>query len=158
MSGCSGIVVFDYATWAAQYPELAGSVTSGQAGGYFNQSCLYLDNTPCSPVRDWQPGGKRETILYMITSHIASMLATINGNAPSPLVGRINSAGEGSVNVATDLPTPMSAAWWSQTRYGLLAWQALAPYRTALYVRAPQIPLGAQSFPFRLAGGGSWPG
>jgi hypothetical protein len=143
MSGSSGVVVFDYAAWAAQYPELSGSVASAQASGYFDQACLYLDNTACSPV----PTAKRATILNMLVSHIAALLATIAGSAPSGLVGRINTATEGSVSVAAELKTPDSAAWWAQTRYGLLAWQALAPYRAGLYIAGPQVPRGAQSYP-----------
>jgi len=155
MSGCAGIVTFNYTIWALRYPELAGSVDMPTALGYFDQACLFLDNSPCSPVRDV---GRRAIILGMITSHVAALLATINGQPASPLVGRIASAAEGSVNVSTDLAVPGSAAWWAQTKYGLLAWQALAPYRTALYVMAPQVPLAAQSFPFILGRGGAWPG
>ena len=148
MSGSTGVVVFVYATWAAQYPELSGSIASGQAQGYFNQACMYLDNTPCSPVTDASAGGRRETILYMLTSHIAKMVATINGQAPGGVVGRVNSASQGSVSVSSELNVPMSAAWFSQTSYGLMAYQALAPYRTALYVAAPRTPyvMGAPGF------------
>ena len=149
MSG-SSVVVFNYTTWAGQYPELAGSVASPQATGYFNQAQLYLDNTASSPVIDASVGGKRETILYMLTSHIAAMLATINGAAPSGIVGRINSASQGSVSVGAEMPAPMSAAWWNQTRYGAMAYAALAPYRLGMYVAAPQIPRGAQSYPGRF--------
>ena len=155
MSGTTGIVVFDYATWAGQYPELAASVNGPQAQGYFNQAAIYLDNTATSAITDAAPGGRRETILYMLTSHIAAMLATIAGAAASPLVGRIASAGQGSVNVSTDMPAPMSAAWFNQTKYGAMAWQAMNAYRGMLYMRPPQIPLAAQSYPFVLAGGWS---
>ena len=145
MSGCTGgVVAFDQPTWAAWYPEFA-AVPEGQGGGFFAQAGLYLDNTPVSPVQNLT---RRATILYMITSHIAAMFFGVNGEAPSPLVGRINNASQGSVSVATDMPAPMSAAWWNQTRYGALAWQALLPYRSALYIAAPQIPLAAQSLPW----------
>ncbi len=147
MSGTSGIVVFDWLNWSAQYPEF-GSVGSGQAQGYFNQACLYLDNTASSPITDAsQPGGKRETILYLLTSHITAMSATINGVAPNALVGRITNASQGSVSVAAEMPAPMSAAWFNQTRYGAMAWAAMAPYRLGLYAAAPRIPRAAQSYP-----------
>jgi hypothetical protein len=138
MSGSCGIVTFDYATWAARYPELALSIDTAQAQGYFDTACLYVDNTALSMV----PVGPRASILYLTTSHVAQLLASQNGQPASPLVGRISGAGQGSVNVTTELNTPQSAAWFAQTRYGLLAWQALAPYRTALY-----IPGGRPVFP-----------
>jgi hypothetical protein len=143
----TGIVTFDYAAWSAQFPELAGSVTAAQALGYFSFATLYLDNTPCSLVWDAKPGGKRATILNMVTAHVAKLLATISGQAPSGLVGRISAATEGSVNVTVEMPETMSGAWWMQTQYGAMAWQMLAPYRTALYVAPPQVPLGMQSWP-----------
>ncbi|MDR3534021.1 MAG: DUF4054 domain-containing protein [Rhodopila sp.] len=147
MSG-TGTVAFDYAFWQAQYPQLAASVPPAQALGFWAQAGLYLDNTGCSPIVDATPYGKRAIILYMITSHIAALFATINGNAPSPLVGRINSASEGSVSVQTDVgDLPGSAQWFAQTPYGFAAWQAMAPYRTALYIAPPQQPLGWLSYP-----------
>lgn len=141
----AGSVTFDYATWAGQYPEFNQTVTSGQAQADFNQACLYLDNTPMSLVTDSSVGGRRETILYQITSHIAQLLQGSLGQPASQLVGQVTGATQGSVTVGVAEMKPESAAWWAQTKYGLLAWQALAPYRTALYVPAPQIPLAAQS-------------
>ena len=151
----SGIVTFDYPTWSGQYPELAASVNGPQAQGYFNQACLYLDNTASSQVQPATPGGRRETILYMLTSHMAALLAAIGGNEPTPLVGRLSNVTEGSVSIQTEMLAPMSAQWFNQTKYGAMAYQALAPYRTALYVPAPQVPLAAQSYPG--AGGGFGP-
>ena len=141
----AGIVTFDYATWAGQYPEFDQTVTPGQAQADFNQACLYLDNTPASFVLDASVGGRRETILYQITSHLAQLLQGSPGQPASPLVGQITGATQGSVTLGVAEMKPESAAWWAQTKYGLLAWQALAPYCTALYVPAPQISRGAQS-------------
>ena len=151
MSGSCGVVTFNWYSWATQYPELS-SIQAPQAQGFFNQACLYLDNTPRSMILDASVGGVRETILYMLTSHITVLLATIAGIAPSPLVGRINSAGQGSVNVTTEMPAPMSAAWFNQSRYGAMAYQAMAPYFSALYVAAPQVPLGMRSYPGFIGG------
>jgi hypothetical protein len=149
-----GIVAFNYATWSGQYPEFAQSVTVTQATNYFNIATMYLDNSPCSTVWNAAPGGKRETILYMLTSHIAALLATVDGQAPSPLVGRISSAAQGSVNVQTDIgDLPFNAQWFAQTKYGFMAWQALAPYRTALYISPPN-PNG---YPGGIFGGGTNP-
>ena len=150
----TGAVLFDYATWAGQFPELAAAINGPQAQGYFNQACVFLDNTAASLVQPATPGGRRETILYMLTSHIAAMFGAIGGNDPSPLVGRISNVSEGSVSLATEMAAPMSAAWFNQTKYGAMAFQALAPYRTAMYISAPQVPLSARSYP---GGAVPWP-
>lgn len=122
-------VVFDYEAWAARYPELDAQGNAPQAQMFFNEATLYLDNTACSPVSD---PTQRAVILNQITAHIAAL----NGPQSSPLVGRISSATEGSVNVSTEYAAPGSAAWWSQTKYGAAAWQALAAYRTMQYLPA----------------------
>ncbi len=151
MSG-SGVVVFDYAAWILQYPEFTTTVNSGQGQADFNQATLYLDNTAGSPIVDAAVGGKRETILYLTTAHVAQLLQGSSIQPVSPLVGQITNASEGSVSVAVAKFEPASAAWWAQTRYGLMAWQAMAPYRTALYVPGRQIPVAQQSYPFYLTG------
>ena len=156
------VVVFNYDTWVAQYPEFAG-MPSAQAQGYFNQAALYCDNTASSVITDASPGGARETILYMLTAHVATILAAVvvNGtlSAPSPLVGRITNATEGSVTVAAAMDgAPGSAAWFNQTKYGAMAWQAMAPYRTMRYAFSQRRYLGVQAGPFgpNPFGFGSW--
>lgn len=133
MSG-TAIATFNYPTWAARFPELSGSVAEPLADMYWSEATLVLDPSACSRVRDV---GQRTLILNLLTAHIAKLNAPIGGEDASDLVGRISNASEGSVSVATELNVPGSAAWFSQTRYGLQAWQALAPYRTAAYVPGP---------------------
>jgi len=132
MSG-TGIVVFDYTGWSVRYPELASTTIQALAQAYFdNDAVLFLDNSACSPVPDVT---KRAALLNMIVAHIASLNSrTADGQAASPLVGRITNASEGSVSVAVDMPAPDSAAWWMQTKYGAAYWQATASLRTARYV------------------------
>lgn len=130
------IVAFDPAAFYAQFPELS-SVPTLQLQGYFAMASTGLiDNTDCSIVPDLPPqGGLRTQVLLLATAHLAKLFATINGQAPSGLVGRINSAAEGSVNVGVELKIDsQSAAFWTQTGYGLMVWQMLAPFRTAFYV------------------------
>jgi hypothetical protein len=65
--------------------------------------------------------------------------AILNGVAPSPLVGRLNHASEGSVSVGTDLGgIPGTAQWWVQTKYGFAYYQATAEYRTMRYRPGPR--------------------
>ena len=131
----SGIVAFEFQSWAFMFPELATSVSPGQAAGYFARAELVVDNSGRSRIQDIQT---RTTILHLATAHIAAMNAAINGQAPSNLVGRISSATEGSVSVSTELNAPGSAAWWAMTRYGYEAWNAMAPYRTFRYAPHPE--------------------
>lgn len=134
-----GVVAFDYGAWAARYPELAASVSQPQAQGYWNEAGLYLDNTASSLVTDDSVGGQRATLLNMVTAHIAQLNAYQNGQAASPLVGRISSATEGSVTVQASMDAqPGSAAWWQQTKYGAAYWAATSHYRTARYRPGPQ--------------------
>ena len=140
MSGTgTGIVTFSYADWSALFPVLAASVAAPAAQMYFNMATLYVDNTPSSQIVDSSVGGQRETILNLATAHCAALFASINGQPPQTLVGRISDASEGSVHVGTDMPDlPGSAAWWAQTPYGFAAWNAMAPYRMAHYRPAPR--------------------
>lgn len=123
--------IFNYAAWAARYPELAGSVLEPLATLYWDEAGLYLLNTGASQVTDI---ARRGVLLNMLTAHIAALNATINGQAPSGLVGRVASATEGSVSVSTAASMlPGSAEWYAQTRYGLSFWTATARYRMARY-------------------------
>jgi Protein of unknown function (DUF4054) len=152
------IVIFDYAHWAARYPEFV-AVLEPQAQGFFDEACVYCDNTCASPV-PYNPG-PRATYLDMLTAHIAALNGGLDpGGAVAPgqgagLVGRIQSASEGSVSVSTgdigqgDGP---SAAWYNQTRYGAAYWVATAHYRTWQYFLGPQ-PLYETSLPMYGVGG-----
>lgn len=130
------VVPFNYAVWSARYPEFA-TVSEPVADEYFAEACLYLDNTDASLVpanpATFQP---RSMLLNMLTAHVAALNSGINGEDASPLVGRINSASEGSVSVQAEMTGPAAAAWFFQTKYGAAYWQATAQYRTAVY-RAP---------------------
>lgn len=122
-------VVFAYLTWQARFPELS-QVPQGIATAYFEDACDILNNSGRSAIQDMD---KRGRILNLLTAHIAKLNYPLNGEPASPLVGRINSASEGSVSVGTDLQVPGSAQWFAQTPYGLSAWQAMAGARTFHY-------------------------
>jgi hypothetical protein len=127
------IAVFDYAAWAAQYPEFS-NITSAQAASFWNLATLYHNNTGTGPVADADQQGM---LLGLLTAHIAFLRVGTAGN-PSPgsqgLVGRISSASMGPVSVSADLQgLPGTAAWFGQSPYGLSYWAATAAYRTAHY-------------------------
>jgi len=111
---------------------------------YFTEAGMYLDNTPTSPVSDIPT---RTMLLYMLTSHIAALNAPLNGQASSPLVGRISNATEGSVSVRTEMESmPGSSQWYNQTKYGAAFWQATLQYRQARYI--PAVPRNFQPYGF----------
>jgi hypothetical protein len=141
MSGsATPLVTFNYTTWAARYPEFS-TVQQMTAQEYFDEATVYVNNTPNSLLAGNIP--LLTTVLNMLTAHIAALSALgPDGQLASTLVGRISNATEGAVSVATDFQVSGLAAWFSQTRYGAAAWQALAQYRTARYVRKPCYPYG----------------
>ena len=133
MSAADGVVVFDYTIWSVMFPELAGSVSLPAAQGFFSEGCLYVSNDPTSIV----PYSSRVPILNLLTAHIAALRARLNGQPSSSVVGRVNSASEGSVSVGTEYAAPGTAAWFVQTKYGAQVWQALMPFCTARYLPGP---------------------
>jgi len=143
-----GVAVFDYATWALLYPQVAATTPEPQAQAYFGQACLILNNTNCSVVRDVT---QRLGLLNMLVAHIAILADPTRGG----LVGRISSATEGSVTVQAEYKGPNNAAWFLQTGPGAMYWQAIAAYRTAHYVPGPQPYLGVVP-PYGLARGNPW--
>jgi len=138
MSNQSNVVVFDYPSWAARYPEF-NSVPQNTVQAYFNEAQLYCDNSPVGLVPNCAPVFQRAQFLNMLTAHITMLNAVINGQPSSPLVGRINSATEGSVSVQTQLDYPAgSPQWYAQSKYGIAYWQASSSFRTMRYVPGPR--------------------
>lgn len=123
-------VTFDYPLWVTRYPEF-NSIGEPTAQAYFNEATLYFRNDGGGRCND---ANVQLTLLNMLVAHIAQLNATINGVAPSGLVGPITDATEGSVSVSTDLTNlPGSAAWFSQTKHGFAFWAATRGYRTGTY-------------------------
>ncbi len=138
------IATFVYADWSAAYPEFSTTVTtSGQAQNYFNLASLDWRNDGRGPVQDVT---QQTALMWLLTSHVA-FLAVGTNNGPSAasqgLVGRVSSAGQGSVNVATEMPMSEQSAYFKQSRYGVDFWQATAGYRAGGFYRAgPQRNFG----------------
>lgn len=68
-------------------------------------------------------------LLNMLTAHVAALNSGVWGQQATQMVGRVSSAGEGSVNVSLSMTTPGTSAWFMQTKYGAAYWQASMPYR-----------------------------
>ena len=62
-----------------------------------------------------------------------------NVSPPLGIVGRINQAAEGDVNVSSEWQAPPNAnqAYFVQTKYGAQYWTMTAKYRLGLFVAAP---------------------
>ena len=160
-----GPVTFDYTWFQQRYPDLARWVSPEMGQFYFDMATLYCDNSQGGPqpppfvyqfgyIGQYATGSvvtdipTRQILLGLLTAHIATLNAPLNGQAPSSLVGRINSATEGSVSVSVDYPTTNpDAAWFNQTKPGAMFWQATARYRQARYYPGPQ--------PYRQGFGGA---
>lgn len=141
-------VTFDYDTWIGTFPEFSG-VTAAQGEGFFNRAGLVFDNTESNPAFG---SGNMPMLMYLLTSHIAWLNAprdgsgnpTTQGQQAPQVVGRINSASEGSVSVGSEWKGQGSPSqdWFLQTRYGAEFWTATAPYRTMRYRANPTIVYG----------------
>ena len=134
------IVVLDYAHWQRRYPELALWVSLPMYETLFELAQLYCDNTPGSKIK-YDPDNNiytRQTLLELMTSHLAALNAPLDGQPSPTLVGRINSAMEGSVSVGTEYPILPGQEWYAQSKYGAMFWAATQQYRRARYYPAPQ--------------------
>ena len=145
---CAPVVTFNFTTFSGLYPEFA-NCSPTQAAGWFTRASFLCGNQPSNPVN--AVAGMLESCLYLLTAHIAQLNsprdaqgnAAATGQAASPIVGRIDSAAEGSVNVHADMGDANagspSQAWYMQTRYGAEYWAATAAVRTARYMALPTI-------------------
>jgi Protein of unknown function (DUF4054) len=135
-----GVVEFDATEFNTLYPEFAG-LASGVEQNAFNDAVFFLNNSCCSAVRD---ANQRLILLYKLTAHVLFLTQGTNdgaGNVTTPqgIVGRIDSATEGSVSVSAQYNAVISEseAYFIQSQYGAAFWQMTAQYRTALYIPPP---------------------
>lgn len=140
------IAVFDYATWAAMYPELLPRCTQPVATAYFAQAGLLCDNTDGAVIpADGTTYEPRLTLLGLVTAHLAA-LSPANVSRQG-LVGRISSASQGSVSISATMEGAAgNAAFWNQTTYGATYWQMTAGYRTMRVASYRQFP--GRAFPW----------
>jgi len=156
--GCTGVlptpvVTFDWTKFITWFPEFS-CLTEAQGQAYFDMAGLYCANSTQNPLWCF---GVLPQVLMLVTAHVAWLLAprdengnpTAQGAPGSPIVGRINSASQGSVSLGAVLDGEAgspSQQFFSQTKYGLAAWQAMAAGRTARYVANPTT-VGSVVFP-----------
>lgn len=129
------VVTFDATAFKIRYPEFA-AVSDSKLSACFDDAGLYLSNTDVSPVQNVT---RRTQLLWMLTAHISFLGgATSPGGAARP-VGRVSQAAEGSVSASLDYTpaTPGSGAWFNQTTYGAMFWQATTSLRGFRYRPRP---------------------
>lgn len=137
-------VAFNYQTWIARYPEFTATVKADLAQEFFNEATIYHRNDGGGPVSN---AAIQSTLLNIATAHIAQLAVGTAKKPASDIVGRITTAGEGSVSVSTEMQVPPGTAqWWNQTKFGAAYWAATAQYRTMRYLRGPVRPINP--FPF----------
>lgn len=156
------VVTFDPAKFKLLYP-MFDLLNDTQLQFFFDQATLYFDNSPLNPAFGMQGAKGMETLLYMLTAHVAYLGTTrgadgkaIPGSGPSQLVGRISSASEGSVSVSAEMGSANaggpSQAWYEQTQFGAAFWAATAGFRTARYLPNPTYVPGTGVFPYASMG------
>ena len=131
-------ITYTYAQWIAVYPQFASTVTEAAFDAtVYPLAQQYCVNDGSGPV---STAVIQTTLIGLMCSHVAQLLFGSATQALSPLVGRVNTATEGSVSVGVEMPVPTNATqgWLYQTQYGAAFWAATSPYRTARYVPAPR--------------------
>lgn len=145
-----GVVEFVPADFRALYPQFTDPpTTDARLREYFWLATLILNNSCRSAVSDAE---QRQRLLNLLVAHITTLQPTATqGGAGSGggAVGRVASATEGSVSISTEYAAIVSAsmAWFIQTQYGALYWQATASYRSFRYI-APSYCAGSPAGAF----------
>jgi hypothetical protein len=142
------VVSFNSQAFLARYPEF-NTLNVDLLAQYFVEAGMYCRNDGYGPISDT---AILSMLLNMLTAHIAALNSGVNGQSAPQTVGRISSAGEGSVNVSMEMKWENGAAWYMQTKYGAAYWQASLPYRLGGdFVLDPSAILPPTAF-----GGDSW--
>jgi hypothetical protein len=147
-----GIVTFSPTAFKVLYPQFV-TVADPALTMNFALSELFLNNSCCSVVTD---ANKRETLLNLLVAHITQLFNGINGAIPGGLVGRIDSATEGSDSITASFPENPNGAWFMQTPFGAMFWAATAYLRTFRYIPPPAVcaDFPTSGFPIVGPGGG----
>ena len=156
-------VAFDYPDFVAQFPEFEQVDQSTMSAWFTVAGATVCRNDGLGPVSNV---ATQTVLMNFATAHLMLLFVSqVDGQpntesssaVPAPnIIGRVQSATEGSVTVQAEYPQPPSgtAAWWLQTRYGAFWWQATSPYRTFRYVPGPQRYFGPYGLASNFSSGG----
>lgn len=122
-------VIFNPVEFKQIYPQFS-NYPDAQLQFFFNKAELKVENTDSTCLDE----ATRKILLYLLVAHFAELQGRINDGSGS-IVGRADSASEGSVNIhfAYDVKGD-SAQWHSQTPYGAEYWAMTAQFRTFGYI------------------------
>lgn len=135
-AGGDGVVTFDYARWAAHFPEMAEFTPEARAEAFFDMAQnLYLNNSAASIVRDLK---NRAWLYDLLVAHLAWLSRPeAEGGAGPGSVGPVTEARQGSIAVRYDLQgQPPSATWFMQSQFGAAYWQAISAWRSMRFIPA----------------------
>ncbi len=133
-------VVFDPAAFKVLYTQFA-AVSNTVLNYCFSLATLILSNEDASPVQDIPT---RTLLFNLLTAHIATLAGVANVTPGPQPVGSVTQATEGSVSAGFNYNVPPNAgmAYYSQTQYGAMYWQATTNLRSMRYA-ARQTYVGA---------------
>lgn len=141
-------VTFVPADFRAAYATFA-NCSDPQLNEWFAGATFICGNQASNPA-NFLPG-QLAYLLNLLTAHIgwldaprdASGNPAATGTPASPIVGRINTASEGSVSVGADMGDANAGspnqAWFEQTPWGARYWASTSQFRTGGYVALPPI-------------------
>ena len=110
------IAVFTVPGWRARYPEFS-TVLDDTVLACFAETAAYHSNDGTGPIADVNI---QLIALNQLTAHIVALSFGTDTSTPAQLVGRITSAGIGSVNVSTAPLAATSSAQGDWARQTLL--------------------------------------
>ncbi len=137
-------VVFDLEQFRALYPAFSDEekVTDIQLEQAFSQAEEIIGNDDSSAIpydpEATPPVKTRETVLYLLTCHIATMQYLWDADQVAP----VSAATQGSTN-ATFAINPSAKEWWDNTKCGAQAWIIVRNYGGGvLYFGAEYVHFG----------------
>ena len=131
----SNVVTFSAAAFVLQFPAFAAYNTAhpGSLQYYFDDATMFLDNSEGAKIEPL----RRARLLNLIVAHLGQLggiLTPAGAGSTASQVGRVSSGSEGSVSATFSMESAGSnSAYWLQTQYGAMYWQATAQYRTFRY-------------------------
>lgn len=130
------VVTFAPSAFKAAYPEFADVPEARLQALFVQAGATLLDNSDGSIVTNIE---QRAALLDLLVAHLATLYGTTvlgaSNAGPAGTVGRVASAGEGSVSTSLEYRTAATAteAWYNQTPYGAQFWAMTAMFRSFRY-------------------------
>lgn len=126
----SGVVVLEASEFRGMFRWAVNPPYSDEdLQRYFEWAEAYVSNCEKSLI----PLPPRKEILYFTMAHLMTLMPVDGTLEDARLVGNINSGSQGSTSVSVSYATSKndSAAWWTQTQFGAMAWALIRKYATA---------------------------